>query len=52
MYNAGTLTTAGNLVFQGTAEGNLMAYDASNGQALWEKDLGLGISAPPDKLQD
>ena len=47
MYNAGTLTTAGNLVFQGTAEGNLMAYDASNGQALWEKDLGLGISAPP-----
>lgn len=47
MYNAGTLTTAGNLVFQGTAEGSLMAYDASNGQTLWEKDLGLGISAPP-----
>ena len=47
MYNAGTLTTAGNLVFQGTAEGQLMAYDASNGQTLWEKDLGLGISAPP-----
>ena len=47
MYNAGTLTTAGNLVFQGTAEGHLMAYNASNGQTLWEKDLGLGISAPP-----
>jgi quinohemoprotein ethanol dehydrogenase len=45
--NAGTLTTAGNLVFQGRADGNLLAYDASNGRVLWTYDLGLGIAAPP-----
>ena len=47
MWNAGTLTTAGNLVFQGTADGHLMAYDAGSGEMLWDFDLGLGISAPP-----
>jgi len=47
MYNAGTLTTAGNLVFQGTADGHLVAYNASSGELLWDIDLGLGISAPP-----
>jgi quinohemoprotein ethanol dehydrogenase len=46
-WNAGTLTTAGNLVFQGRADGKLLAYDAANGKVLWEFDAGLGISAPP-----
>ncbi|MFD1314782.1 PQQ-dependent dehydrogenase, methanol/ethanol family [Namhaeicola litoreus] len=45
--NAGTLTTAGNLVFQGRADGNLLAYDASTGKILWTHNLGLGIAAPP-----
>lgn len=35
-WNGGTLTTAGNLVFQGTADGRLVAYDARDGSKLWE----------------
>ena len=47
MWNAGTLTTAGNLVFQGRADGNLVAYDAGSGAELWRFHVGSGISAPP-----
>jgi quinohemoprotein ethanol dehydrogenase len=43
----GTLTTAGNLVFQGTNVGRFIAYRASDGEKLWETDLGLGIMAAP-----
>ncbi|MDR9365392.1 MAG: PQQ-dependent dehydrogenase, methanol/ethanol family [Balneolaceae bacterium] len=46
-WNAGTLTTAGNLVFQGRSDGKLLAYHAATGEVLWEFDTGLGISAPP-----
>jgi quinohemoprotein ethanol dehydrogenase len=45
--NGGTLTTAGNLVFQGGADGFLRAFTADSGQQLWEVDLGVGIMAPP-----
>ncbi|MEE8595696.1 MAG: PQQ-dependent dehydrogenase, methanol/ethanol family [Gemmatimonadota bacterium] len=47
VWNAGTLTTAGNLVLQGRADGHLYAYRASDGEVLWSFDLGSGISAPP-----
>jgi quinohemoprotein ethanol dehydrogenase len=47
MWNGGTLTTAGNLVFQGTADGWLTAYDARDGKRLWRFNAGLGIIAPP-----
>jgi quinohemoprotein ethanol dehydrogenase len=43
----GTLTTAGNLVFQGKAGGALVAYSADNGERLWEVNVGSGILAPP-----
>ncbi|MGK2926804.1 MAG: PQQ-dependent dehydrogenase, methanol/ethanol family [Lysobacterales bacterium] len=46
-WSAGTLTTAGNLVFQGRADGKFLAYDARSGKRLWTFDAGLGISAPP-----
>lgn len=46
-WGAGTLTTAGNLVFQGLPTGQLKAYDARDGKILWEYNAGLGISAPP-----
>lgn len=46
-WNGGTLTTGGNLVFQGRYDGMFVAYDATNGEELWSYDLGLGISAPP-----
>jgi quinohemoprotein ethanol dehydrogenase len=46
-WNPGTMTTAGNLVFQGRADGVFVAYDATTGAELWRHDVGLGISAPP-----
>jgi quinohemoprotein ethanol dehydrogenase len=45
--NGGLLTTHGNLVFQGTAEGRFVAYSADKGEKLWEADLGSGIMAAP-----
>jgi len=45
--NGGTLVTAGNLVFQGTASGHLFAYRADTGARVWDIDLGQGILAPP-----
>jgi quinohemoprotein ethanol dehydrogenase len=47
LWNPGTMTSAGNLVFQGRADGHLVAYQAVTGQELWRFDVGLGISAPP-----
>ena len=43
--NGGTLTTAGNLVFQGTADGRFVAYDATSGKTLWETPTGTGVVA-------
>ena len=45
--NGGTLTTAGNLLFQGRADGRFAAYDATTGKKLWEFDMGLGMTAAP-----
>jgi quinohemoprotein ethanol dehydrogenase len=44
-WNGGTLTTAGNLVFQGTADGRFVAYDAATGKSLWETPTGTGVVA-------
>jgi quinohemoprotein ethanol dehydrogenase len=46
-WNGGTLTTAGNLVFQGTADGRFVAYDAKTGAKLWETATGTGVVAAP-----
>jgi len=46
-WNGGTLTTSGNLVFQGTADGRFVAYSARNGERLWESPVGTGIVAAP-----
>jgi PQQ-dependent dehydrogenase (methanol/ethanol family) len=46
-WNGGTLTTAGNLVFQGTADGRLVAYNAKTGEKLWETATGTGVVAAP-----
>ena len=43
----GVLTTAGNLVFQGRADGMVAAYRATDGKQLWEFNAGTGIMAPP-----
>ena len=44
-WNGGTLTTAGNLVFQGTADGRFIAYNATTGEKLWESPTGTGVVA-------
>ena len=46
-WNGGTLTTAGNLVFQGTADGRFVAYNAKSGEKLWEVATGTGVVAAP-----
>jgi len=50
-WNGGTLTTAGNLVFQGTADGRFVAYDARNGTKLWEVPVGSGVVAAPSTFE-
>ena len=46
-WNAGVLTTAGGLVFQGSAEGQLAAYDSAGGKKLWSYKTGNGVIAAP-----
>ena len=43
----GVLTTAGNLVFTGTPEGYLKAFDAKTGQELWKFQTGSGVVGSP-----
>ncbi len=45
--NGGTLSTAGNLVFQGTAGGEFRAYTADTGEQLWSFPSQTGIIAAP-----
>jgi alcohol dehydrogenase (cytochrome c) len=43
----GLMSTAGGLVFGGTAEGNFFALDAESGKPLWDLQLGGEIHANP-----
>lgn len=47
IHNGGTLSTAGNLVFQGTADGRVVAYAADDGEKLWEREVTSGAVAGP-----
>ena len=46
-FNGGTMTTAGNLVFQGDANGKFAAYGAADGKKLWSFDVQMGVIAAP-----
>ncbi len=46
-WNGGLLATAGGLVFQGTAEGELIAVDAAVGNIVWRYPTQVGVIAPP-----
>lgn len=46
-WNGGTLATAGNLVFQGDAQGNFNAYSADAGKKLWSSPVQTGVIAAP-----
>ena len=45
--NGGTLATAGNLVFQGTASSEVNAYSADKGAKLWSFAAQAGVAAAP-----
>jgi quinohemoprotein ethanol dehydrogenase len=45
--NGGTMATAGNLVFQGMADGHLKAWDAGNGREVWRYSLGEAANGTP-----
>lgn len=46
-WNGGTLSTAGNLVFQGNADGYFEAYSADKGTKLWSFPTQTGVIAAP-----
>jgi quinohemoprotein ethanol dehydrogenase len=46
-WNGGLLSTAGDLLFQGTGQGKFIAYGARGGRKLWEFDAQTGIIAAP-----
>ena len=50
-YNGGVLATAGNLVFQGNAEGEVVAYAADSGNELWSVLTGSSITAAPSSYR-
>jgi PQQ-dependent dehydrogenase (methanol/ethanol family) len=46
-WNSGVLTTAGNLLIEGTEDGNFVVYRASSGEKLWQMPIGTGAVAGP-----
>ncbi|WP_295633876.1 PQQ-dependent dehydrogenase, methanol/ethanol family [Novosphingobium sp.] len=46
-WNGGVLSTAGNLVFQGTAGGTFAAFSADKGSKLWSFGTQSGVIAAP-----
>ena len=46
-FNGGTLSTGENLLFEGSADGRFVAYDATTGEKLWESPVGTGVMAAP-----
>jgi quinohemoprotein ethanol dehydrogenase len=46
-HNGGTLVTAGDVVFQGLADGNLHAYSARDGKPLWSFFAGTAVVGTP-----
>jgi quinohemoprotein ethanol dehydrogenase len=47
LFIGGAMTTKSNLVFQGTVDGNLYAYDGVSGKRLWSFNVGHAILAAP-----
>ncbi len=47
VHPSGALSTAGGLVFQMPGDGNLQAYDASNGKLAWQFQTGTLGGSPP-----
>jgi len=48
--NGGLLHTAGGLVFQGLADGRLVAFDEDTGKTVWSRQTGGAIRAAPSTV--
>jgi len=48
---AGTLATAGGLVFVGRTDGRFTALDADNGHRLWSFQTDAAVAAPPSTFE-
>lgn len=48
--NGGLLHTAGGLVFQGLADGRLLAFDETTGKVVWSHQTGGAIRAAPSTV--
>jgi quinohemoprotein ethanol dehydrogenase len=46
-WNGGVLSTAGNLVFEGSADGHFQAFNAETGAKLWDMPVNTGVMAAP-----
>jgi len=46
-WNGGALSTAGNLVFEGTGYGQFEAFRANSGEKIWSASTQSGITAGP-----
>jgi quinohemoprotein ethanol dehydrogenase len=46
-WNGGALSTAGNLVFEGTGSGQFEAFRANTGEKLWSASTQSGMTAGP-----
>ena len=50
-WNGGILSTAGNLIIQGNANGEVAAYRADTGEEIWQFDAQTGVVAPPSTFR-
>ena len=50
-WNGGILSTAGGLVFQGKLDGTFAAYNAANGERVWQADLKSGGASGPGTFE-
>ena len=49
--NGGTLSTAANIVFQGSVDGYLNAYDAANGERIWSYATQNAVMGGPSTFE-
>lgn len=49
---AGTMVTAGNLLFTGTSDGYMKAFNAETGEEVWKFQTGSGIISNPVTWED
>ena len=43
----GPIVTASGLIFAGSKDGNVRAFDSETGELLWQKDLGIAMEGIP-----